>query len=242
MTLNATQNVFELVLARPVVTAMGEHRALVHLWWSAPQQGNRLVQVYVDGTLTETSHDPGQRELWLMCDRSRGHRVELLAVDAADPDTLTREHPELLNSWDPPINGELSLSLIRDLRLPVDTRVVIEVDGQQVAEEPMWPATEHRGGFGAVFGEGEFGYDAVTGPGLGRGELGMGPLGSDGTAWNWRSSAINVGSHTVDVMALDSSGQVLVNNVSTTDVVVDSLPAPAASFSIDPDFTLRWTN
>lgn len=242
MKLSATQDVFELGLARPVVARSGEHPALVHLWWSAPDQGDRLVQVYVDDELVEVSQDPSQRDLWLMCDRSRDHRIELLAVPVSDADGVWRDRPDLLRRWDPAVKSGLSLAVLRDEALPIDTCVSVEVDGQPIDHGPMWPAWEHRGGMGALFGLGAFGFDAVTGPGLGVGELGMGPLGTDGTAWRWARRDLDIGQHVVGVSVRDGTGREVVDPVLVEGVVVESLPAAASSFSIDPDFTLRWSS
>lgn len=240
MKLTITQDVFELVLARPVAARDGEHPALVHLWWSAPEQGGRLVQVYVDGELVEMSQDPSQRELWLMCDRGRDHRIELLAVPVSDTEDIWRDRSELLQGWDPVVKSGLSLAVLRDEALPIDACVSVDVDGELIDRGAMWPAWEHRGGMGALFGLGAFGFDAVTGPGLGVGELGMGPLGTDGTAWRWARHDLDIGQHVVGVSVRDRTGRQLVAPELIDGVVVESLPAAASSFSIDPDFTLRW--
>lgn len=240
MKLSATQDVFELVLARPVIARSGEHLALVHLWWSAPEQGDRLVQVYVDGELVEMSQDPLQRDLWLMCDRGRDHRIELLAVPLSGVDGIWHDRSDLLQGWDPAVKSGLSLAVLRDELLPVDTCVSVEVDGQIIDRGPMWPAWESRGGMGALFGLGAFGFDVVTGPGLGVGELGMGPLGTDGTAWRWDRGDLDLGEHVVGVSVRDGMGRQLMDPVLIEGVVVESLPAAASSLSIDPDFTLRW--
>jgi len=238
--LRFSQDVFESVLVRPVTVEGGEHRGLVHLWWSAPQQGDRLVQVYLDGELIEVSQDPSQRELWVMCDRERGHRIELLAVDANAPELLLEAHPEELRGWDSTIYNDVSFGLIRDERLVVDAEVVIKLDGEDVDRGLMWPVDESRGGFGAVFGEGGFGFDAAASLGLGRGELGMGLLGSDGTAWRWRRYDLGAGTHSLSVQVMDRKGQLQASPLDITGVVVESLPVPAETFTVDPDFTLRW--
>jgi hypothetical protein len=238
--LEATQEVFELVLARPVVLEGKEHPALVHLWWRAPNQGNRVVQVYMDGRLVEVSQHVEQRELWLMCDRSRSHRFELLAVPIDDPDQIWGSRLDLLKSWDPPVKGELALQIIRDERLPVDTLLSVQSNGQVIDTGALWPSTENRGGFGAILGVGEFGYDAATGPGLGLGELGMGRLGADGRAWQWHRENISAGHYELSVLAKDQSGRLVAQEAELSDVEIEALPSCASEFSIDADFTLRW--
>jgi len=241
MPLEITQNVFEAVLARPVSQESGEHRSFIHLWWSAPGQGDRLVQVYMDGVLVEVTQDAAQRELWLICGRQTAHRIELLAVPANDPDKIWHDFEEELQSWSPHINGGMRVGVIRDERLPFDARLAVNVDNMSVDEGAMWPSNKHRGGFGALFGLGEFGRDAVTGLGLGRGELGMGALGVDGTAWRWRRDDIAVGSHTLNVGVADRTGQVVAGPLIVSEIQIENIPLPANTFTIAPDYTLLWT-
>ena len=236
-----TQSVFEHVLARPATTAEGEHEAFVHLWWSSPQQGERLVQVYVDGQLYDVSQETSQREMWLTLDRSQQHQIELLAVAADDADGLWRSHADLLTGWSPTVHPVASLSVVRDERLPVDTDVTVMVNGEAMDRGPLWPTTAHRGGFGALFGVGGFGYDALTGPGLGEGQLGMGPLGSDGTAWRWQRSDLAAGDYSITVRACDDSGQSVVESEVELTVSTDRLAWGATSVSITEDFTLQWS-
>lgn len=240
MSSGPTQEVFELVLARPTATEGGEDAGAVHVWWSAPEQGERVVQVYLDGRLVEVSQDPSVRELWLICDRRRAHRVELVAVDVNDPDGVWKEHPEALRSWEPAVRGEASLAVMRDEGLPVDTHLKVLVDGEVVDRGAMWPASEHRGGFGGIFGVGEFGYDAATGLGLGFGELGIGPLGSDGTAWRWRRGGLPGGAHEVELGAEDTAGRVVAIGATLSGVQTESLPVAAKVLTVAPDFTLSW--
>ena len=241
MNTSVTQDVFDVVLARPVITEGGDDPVLVHVWWSAPQQRNRLVQMYLDDELTEVTIDSSQRDIWVLCDRNRMHRIELLAIDASDSEALWMSHQDQLLSWNPPTKTTASVAIIRDEQLSIDSQVIMEVDGEIVDQGAMWPADEHRGGFGSVFGIGEFGYDAATGLGLGVGELGMGKLGADGTAWRWRRSDFEPGTHSLSVRVEDRSGLRVANDAAIGDITIDALPSPASSFSIDSDFVLRWT-
>jgi len=240
MGVSITQEVFEVVLAREVVAGGGGISGLMHLWWSAPEQGDRVVQVYLNGELVEVSQDPSQRELWLICDRSHAQRIELLAVPAGDPEGLWRSRSDLLGSCESNINSESCFSLVRDEQLPVDSEVFVAVDGQLIDSGVLWPASEHRGGFGSVFGLGGFGYDGITGPGLGRGELGMGPLGVDGTAWRWRRGDLEEGVHNLSVAVKDQGGQAVADLALLDEVTIEAMPLPATDFSIDSDYTLRW--
>ncbi|HEX7008492.1 MAG TPA: hypothetical protein VF184_00830, partial [Phycisphaeraceae bacterium] len=135
----ATQEVFELVLAREVAHAGGACGALVHLAWRSGQQADRLVQVYVDGELYDVTSDPAQRQMWLILDRSREHRIELLAVE----EEVWAARPELLGSWRPAVRDAVEVAVLRDESLLVGTRVSVRLDGVEVDEGPMWPADEH---------------------------------------------------------------------------------------------------
>ncbi len=232
---SATQDVFELVLARPVITEAGEHPRLVHLWWRAPQQGDRVVWVFVDGELADVVWDSEQRELWLSIDRSLPRRIELVAADADDP-------PRRLVSscWQPSVQSAALVSLVRDETLPVDTRVAV-LDGEQVLDdEPMWADGEHRSGFGALFGQGAFGFDAATGPGLGLGELGVGPLGADNFAWRWRRDDLEDGEHALSLQALSRDGETLDAPLELEPATVERLPQPPANLHMQSNFTLTW--
>ncbi|NJL31002.1 MAG: hypothetical protein HC898_04890 [Phycisphaerales bacterium] len=117
----ATQSVIERLVARLVE---GE-RGLVHVQWLAGAQGQRVVQVYVDGRLSEVAGDAQVRELWVMADAARAHRVDVLAVPAAE---AWKDHAGLLAA-----EGETHVGwqpgVIRDLRLPVDTRMQVRAGG-----------------------------------------------------------------------------------------------------------------
>lgn len=246
MTEGVTQEVFEVVLARSVVGGGGggeadQDQVLVHVWWRAPGQGERLVQVYVNGVLTEVTTHVEQRELWLMCDRTRTQRIELLAVDAGRSGMVWASHEGALDCWEPAVVGSAKMAVVRDEKLPADTRLIVEVDGREGDRGLMWPAGEHRGGFGGLFGLGEFGLDAVTGPGLGQGELGLGALGVDGTAWRWRSDDLAAGTHELKVKARDKRGVEVAGAVTVDGVVIEALPRAVAGFEVGGDFTLRWS-
>ena len=144
-------------------------------------------------------------------------------------------------SWDPPVRSDAKVVLLRDERLAVDTRIGVRSDGVLMDRGPLWPASEHRGGLGALFGLGEFGHDSVTGPGLGVGELGMGPLGTDGTAWRWRRDDLPPGTHTLELSALERDGQASAPPLTIGDVEIEALPSPARSLRFDPDFKLEWS-
>jgi len=238
MSNEATQSVFEAVLARTVAGQPG----LVHLWWRAPEQGERLVQVYVDGELMEVSTYPAQRELWLMVEPSCAHRIELLAVPTDEPGELWREQGEKLGQGGTTPGAKFpgGVALLRDERWPVDTVARVMVDGAEVEEGPVWPTGENRSGFGALFGWGEFGWDAATGPGLGVGELGLGLLGVDGTAWRWRRADLAAGSHSVAVALLDGGGRAVAIPPPIVNFDIVRPADSAEALSMNAGFELSW--
>lgn len=235
-----TQHVFQLVLARPMIGTTGDDPALVHLWWRAPQQGERLVQVYVDDELYDVTAHTQQRAMWLLLNRTQPHRIELLAVDPAAVSDVWQPQPTLLGQWSPPVRDVAAVSVLRDEALPVDAQLAIEVDGQAAANVPLWPGDEPRGGFGALFGQGGFGADAATGPGLGEGELGVGPLGADGTALHWRRPNLPDGERQLALNLLHRDGQPATDAPTHMQRTIERLPEPAAHVQLDPPATLRW--
>jgi len=239
MVAEVTQDVFELVVARAVLAAGAEHSWLVHLWWRAPEQGERVVQVYVDGELVDVVGWLEERETWLVLDRARKHRIELLAVATENGTEVWKAYPRALGSWQPAVAGEVEITLLRDERLAADTTVSVGVDGAELDEGLMWSAVDHRGGFGALFGVGSFGQDDATGVGLGAGELGMGLLGADGTAWRWRRRDVGEGGHAMTVEARADSGVMVADTLSLTQEV-QALPGEAVGFGIDSGYIASW--
>lgn len=235
-----TQDIFELVLARPLVHADGDDAMQVHLWWRAPQQGSRLVQVYVNDALHDVTAWPAHREMWLLLDRTQAQRIELLAVDPALVNDVWRPQPALLKQWSPGIADVAALSLVRDEALPVGTQVTVSIDGSEVDRGPLWSSETTRSGFGALFGEGGFGTDAATGPGLGEGELGFGPLGSGGTAWRWRRDDLPAGAQAIELAVHELDGQSVLAPMTLPPHTLERLPAPAQGVRAEPGPVLRW--
>jgi hypothetical protein len=245
-----TQDVFTLVLARRVAASSGAAPGLVHLTWRAPEQGERLVMVFADGVHMATSDSPEQCEMWLRCPSHQAVVIELVAVDPAAVSALpwrnglTAARAAAVDADAealPVFRRGLNLALFRDERWPIDTRIRVSVDGQAVHEALLWPMAVHRGGLGALFGVGAFGFDHVTGPGLGAGALGQGPLGADNSLWCWNDVDASPGEHTLSLTAVDGQGHAVALASDPVTQTVDALPAPAASFTITPDFTLQWS-
>ncbi len=235
ITTDATQDVFDLVLARPIVTAAGEHPWLVYLWWSAPIQGNRVVQVYVQGELYDVTLDSTVREMVLVLDRTRTNRIELLAVADDDVEAIWRPQPDLLESWQPEVLDVVEVTMVRDEALPVDTHVVAEVGGQAVDSGAVWPNDVNRSDPDDLLE-----FADVSGLGLGVGGLGAGRLGFDATVWRWRRDDLAVGSHDININAVDLAGQPAADPILLQDVLIDNLPDPVMGLSIDQSFVLSW--
>lgn len=245
--MSASSDTFALVLAQPVITPAGEHPRLVHLSWR-PSAGadlsQRLVQVYLDGMLVAVTQSESQREAWISCDRRRPHCLELLAVPTDDPDSAEgfwRTWPASLTGCDSS-SGRFVVRLLRDERLPVKTQILVRLDGQEIDRLPLWADDEHRAGFGALFGLGQFGRDAATALGLGRGELGVGPLGLDGVAWRWQGDDWPAGTHVLELAAVDLAGQAVADPVTLTGLEIPPPPADAGPLTIQSDFTLLWAD
>jgi len=235
---NATQDVFDYVLARAVAAPDLQHGRLIHVQWSAPDQDDRLVQLYANNSLAGHTLSPQQRAAWLICQINAPMQIELLAVEPADVGT---PWPTRLAGVEPATQPVGLLTLLRDQSLPIDATLSVSIDGGADAEQiALFPADAPRGGFGAVFGQGGFGYDASTGPGLGLGQLGFGPLGADGTALRWRHDTLSPGDHTLDLSLKDSTGRSATADLAL-DLTISRLPEPATDVALNGDLQLSWT-
>jgi len=232
-----TQDVFTRVFARPVSSGESLRGSLFHLFWSAPCQGDRVVQVYVDGALYDVTMDAAQRSMILLLPGGVPHRIELLAVPATDaPAHLT----DMLLGITPSVDAHAEIALLRDPGAGVGQRVCVDIAGELSNEAPLYGSSDARSGFGSVFGVGGFGFDAATGPGLGLGELGYGPLGADGNAWRWASATLPTGDHTLCLSIKDATGEV-VSEPHDVDVEVTRLPLQADGLSLSPSLELSWS-
>ena len=231
-----SEDVFVSVLTRHVSIADPAHGALVHLGWSAPDQEDRFVQIYVDGRWYDVVIDPTQREHWLILTPGIQHRITLLAVS---PDLAYIGHAALLTDW-PTLADHAQVALLRDQTLPVDARVVIQPEGRPAQTADLFGPEADRSGFGAVFGQGDFGFDASVGPGMGMGELGYGPLGIDAQAWRWITNDLPHGGQTLTLAVHDIHGRAITPSVER-EVTIDRSAAPVSSLSLSDDFVLSWS-
>lgn len=233
-----TQAVFEQVLARPVTSPDLHHGRLVHVVWRAPQQGDRLTQFYLNGRLSGSSRSTTQRDAWLIVNPDNHTQVELLAVCPLESST---DQSELLAGTEPATRPTASLRLLRDVSMPIGSTVAIKADSAAADDRsPLFSPNDSRAGFGAVFGEGGFGYDASTGPGLGLGALEFGPLGTDGDALSWYIDTLPAGTHSIMLSLEDRTGQTKTQEQSVA-IAIDRLPAPPDEVALNDDFHLTWT-
>ncbi len=231
-------------LGRAVVTEAGPHDSLVLISWQldsvvAPRV---RVQIYVNDQLVAVSGFAQQTDHWLILDRQHPQRIELLLVDAADPETWWVPQVSCLRGWSPAIDDHIEIAVLRDEAWPIDAQLEVELNGQPAAAGPLWSRTTPRSGFGGLFGLGGFGLDDAAGPGLGRGELGLGPLGIDATAWPYRSPPLPPGDHTLTLRTHDAAGRPLTPPQTLAPVTTVALPTPPQNLTVHPDFTLTWTD
>lgn len=232
-----TQDVFERVIARPVAAPALHHHRLVHVSWVAPQQGHRLVQVYTNGQFATRSTSVTQREAWLMLDGAIHQQIELLAVA---PQSVAIDYSGVLEAQALTAPA-VSFAVMRDYAQPLAAVLSVEVDRMGDPDRiALFEPGDARGGFGAVFGQGGFGFDASVGPGLGLGELGYGPLGLDGRALRWRHDQLDPGEHTID-LTLGSPGGASTQVLASLDRFTSRLAEAPADFTLQPDLTLTWT-
>lgn len=226
-------NTIDDVMLRPTEP---DRATLALLSWSMPPGDDHLVQVYLDGSLYDVSTDPTQRQMWLHLDRLATARLELLAVNPAD---AWRDCSDELKAWSPPFVTRGELAIVRDETWPIDSRVIVSIDGVDDAGAPLWGASDPRGGFGGLFGIGPFGYDTATSPGHGLGEFGFGPFGADGAAWRWSRDDLPPGLHTLGLRIEDAAGRTIaVMNQQV--ITIDAIPDPPVNLTLDETFTLRW--
>lgn len=227
----ATTDIFELIVARQVLDRPWD----VRVSWRATQQGDRVVQVYVDQALTAVTASREARDIDVLIDPSLRRTVELLAVPVGQ---AGRDMPHLLQSWRRGERHAVQADVLRDEAHDASASLAWRIDAQCGHREALWPRDTHRGGFGGLFGLGAFGFDHATGPGLGRGQLGWGPLGTGGEALTIRDHAVPSGEHTLSLQLLDDAGRPLTSPHQHTQLVTRP-DASAANLRIESGL-LTW--
>jgi hypothetical protein len=223
-----------LAHAMPVIHEGGEDPTLVRVSWWPRLDLAWCVHAYVDGELAACSDPAAAHGLWLHLDRSRPRLIELLVTAAGsrgrDPPTarLSKESRAL----------RPSVTLIPPLDAPPDTRLRVVIDAGESRIHPLW-GDAASGGFGGVFAVGAFGDDQPAAPGLGRGELGLGPLGYDGQARRLTLEALSPGPHTVSLALAAPDGTLRSAEVLREFVIPDL--GPFASRLTVQGRTLSWS-
>lgn len=193
MSMSTSSNPLTRVLARPVAEGASSQPGLVRLSWSQSVGFARRVQVYVDAELYDVSADPADRAMWLLLDPSVPHRFDLLAV--ADDAEAWVDHSGRIRAD----SGLTRPVVAGDLSLPIGNRLIVEHADGRSWSRPVYRGADDRPGFGAAFGAGGFGYDLSIGSGLGRGTLGLGPLGVGGEPIRLRPQALGPGEHALSL-------------------------------------------
>lgn len=241
MTSLPTQENFDWTIAFSLIKGNAPHQWLVYFAWRMNGSADHLVQVYVNDRLYDVTIHPGQRELWLTLDRSREHRIELLALPIAEALDPWLSHHGLLMTWQPQVGDHPALAVVRDEALPIDATFTVEVAGH-TETRAVWTARDARSGHGAVFGIGGFGYDNSTHP-----DFEFEDDGSTQTAiepqvpWRWSDDSLPAGDHTLQVLASDEHGLPVSTPLVVDPFHVDRLPTPAKNLAVTSDNRLTWT-
>lgn len=233
--LSPSDSVFEQVLLWPSDPG-GADRLL--LQWQAPDQGGRLVQVYVNRRLYDVSPDATCRALWLNLAGYSTAQIQLLAVD---PTQAWLDLASQLPPSDPPVGAEVSVAFARDESWPADGWVDVQLDGASVGGGPLWGSGDSRGGFGVLFGEGLFGFDDRPGAGFGLMPWGEGAFGTDQPTWTWHGTELPAGSHELQLHITDPAGRLIGSLPSPLNIERTPLGPPPRDLAFGPDFTLTWT-
>lgn len=227
----ATIDIFEAIVARQSLDDPWD----VRVSWRAPEQGDRLVQAYVDQRFAAVTTRSEDRELELILDPSRRRTIELLAVPVPQAGV---EMPNLLSSRRRGERHAVTARVMRDEALPAASILAWRIDDQPESSKPVWPRDTHRGGFGGLFGLGAFGFDHATGPGLGRGQLGWGPLDADAEALTLCDESQPAGEHTVSIRLTDDAGREIASPLVQTQRVTRN-PEPGSNLRIEAGL-LTW--
>lgn len=206
-------DIFHHVLLRPTAP---DRPGLALLSWRVDDLGDRVVQVYVNGSLFDVVLDPAQTELWLHLDRVHQTQIELHAV----------EHDQAWIAESTQYQARATLSIARDESLPIDARVFVSVDGVSDAGRPLWEPTNSRSGLGALFGLGPFGLDNLT-------DIGESP-------WTWTDDDLPAGEHLLNLEIRDSFGRRVARLLDPVAITIHRPPRAAANLRIESDQILRW--
>lgn len=220
--------------ATPAFAGRHEDPHLVFLEWADPALAGHALQVYVDDQLACLHLDAAQSSTWLRIDRSQSRRLSALLVPNDEPADLQRATPQRLEPDDPPYPATANLLIARSPAAPDDASLEVRRQPDLPPDTaPLWPGHLGRPGFGGLFGIDDHGFDHATGPGLGRGQLGMGPLGADGVAAQWHDPLAPQGTYTVQVATPTSAN-------ASIDLTVERPPQPPTGLTFNNN-EIRWS-
>jgi hypothetical protein len=211
----------EQVVAFRLPVSMGEdggslcasREALVR--WKSSWQ-DKFHQVYINGSFGGVTSDAEQRQMVVQLPTSflSSVRIEVFAVSGSEADTDFSSHLEGSTGQ----SGRVKISLLREQKLPADSRAEIYFDngtGQIDMANPLnnellwiWPMREDKAGFGmSGFGLSDFGYDWSGAAGFGKGCFGIGQFGSDADLFEWLSGRLSAGAYRFAAKIFDEVGR-----------------------------------
>lgn len=186
--------------ATPAFAGEHEHPNLVRVTWQDDNLQDHAAHIYLDGELIHITPNAQDRATWARIERDVPRRVQVLLVPNDDPADLARPRPERLPQENPPYQGPPTAIILRSPAAAPHAQAQVTSDSGTTPDfAELWPGRLSRPGFGGVFGEDEFGYDHAVGPGLGRGDLGFGPLGADAHALRYRDPLAPDGQSTLSI-------------------------------------------
>ncbi len=203
------------VQVRPVHDAVGEHAALVHAAWRLTDPGF-VVRIHVDDAVVDVLTDAAQRDAWLVCDRRVAHHVRLTTYPRAYAHEAFTMQPRPIPPVAPLCDAAGRFSYIAHQSLPPDALLRVTIDGQPHVGIPLWPADTPRCGLGSMLGMDALGVDGAMAPGLGQGQLGVGPCGIDGQALAIALPILNPQPHNIELQPTSATGAVIGDPVTFT--------------------------
>ena len=215
------------------------NQPLIHLRWTTPEAPNNITQIYINRELVAVSEWPLQNELFLYYEEKNDLKFEVIHLNSKKIEHRYQNMKNYLNGWTQQYHKSRDYHLIRDEVFPAGTIIRLLNNESLVDRNELWRSTDHRGGFGSLFGEGLFGEDQATGIGLGRGQLGSGKLGVDGESLTLFTK-LKTGSNLLQAMATDGNNNTLGSPIEIEDVLIREFPNPVINISISSDYALNW--
>lgn len=219
---------------------IGEPGFVVVSWRS--EWADKLYQVYVNGKYAGVTCDERQRRLAVSIGNSVSEpvRIEVFAVDTEDADTNHSGQIERCG-----YGSRVKLVFLCSQKLSADSKLLVfsnggnghygidyseSLNGEGDLIRRWW---QDKSGFGmAVFGEGDFGYEASSSRGFGLGAFGPGEFGFEADIIEWTSGELAAGKYCFAFGIYDRSGNM--SNMDMTDLITLS-PLPGATENVVAD-------